>query len=894
LILHGEGDLGIAEPAAADPLVSIILPVYNGERFVAQAIRSALCQTYTNLEIIVVDDGSTDKTRSVLQEFTDERIRIFSQPNCGVARARNRGIAEARGEFIAPLDSDDLWDPRKLELQVRRLQACGDGTGFVYCWWVWVDEKDVVLDRSPEWRVEGRTLELLYEVNFTGNASVPLFRRACLQEIGGYEESFEAQGGTGCEDWDLVLRMAARFDVAVVPELLVGYRRLPESMSTQVDVMCRSQQLLAANISAHQPTMPETATRRSSDQFALYIAGLLFRSGHYVQSLRWALRTWRSGLFWRVLPYVGMLFVRRIFGKKAARPVMTPGCSLDRSHVAPALIPYDRIYSSRARRSPLPLSADRILRSTSLQCIFVILSFLYVFWLQIDNDGLWFQGDSPRHAANGLFWLDALRAHAVGLREFALGYYARYPVINPLAYPPLFYLLEGLAFQLFGPSPYAARVLILVFAVVAGLYTTAWARRWVGPWAGWTGAFLAFVPGMVIWSNTVMLNVPATALGLASLYHFRRWWENRSRKELALSGILSFAATFTYFPGAIAVAVVVSWLFLGHTPDRKRLRTRLGAVAFAALLVLVPAKFAAGFAPAFVHRNLPNLPQLLTIENWAFYPASLPSLLGIPLFLLSIIGLAVAIIWPAATRVEVRWLLTWTLATVGACSLLPAKDSRYILILVPAALIAASLGAASLWRATRLRPAGWLAVLVLALGGCAWSASSFRVPAKLGFRAAAAYVRREAPTECVLYDGYHDGLFGFYYRSLDPRFEGRVALGQQFLYRYGPESTFNWVETDAAATTQEVANLLRSKSGCRWVAIEVGPYSEWANGQKLLRRAVAEPPFELIRSFPVVAPNAERIDLYRLVSPVSPMPAVEVQVGSPAAGKSLWVVPVSR
>jgi glycosyltransferase involved in cell wall biosynthesis len=112
----------------------------------------------------------------------------------GVARARNRGIAEANGNFIAPLDADDLWEPTKIDRQIRRMLAAGHETGFVYSWWVWIDAGGTVLDRSPRWKFEGHTFETLLQINFTGSASVPLFRKHCIEEAGGYNEQLAATG----------------------------------------------------------------------------------------------------------------------------------------------------------------------------------------------------------------------------------------------------------------------------------------------------------------------------------------------------------------------------------------------------------------------------------------------------------------------------------------------------------------------------------------------------------------------------------------------------------------------------------------------------------------------------------------------------------------------------
>ena len=140
-----------------EPLVSVILPVYNGESDVEVTLDSALEQTYRNIEVIIIDDGSRDGTRALVEAraLRDSRIRVITQLNRGVAAARNRGLADARGEFIAPLDADDVWDPMKLERQVGRMMEAGDNTGLVYCWWVWIDAQGAVLDCSPRWRIEG-------------------------------------------------------------------------------------------------------------------------------------------------------------------------------------------------------------------------------------------------------------------------------------------------------------------------------------------------------------------------------------------------------------------------------------------------------------------------------------------------------------------------------------------------------------------------------------------------------------------------------------------------------------------------------------------------------------------------------------------------------------------
>ena len=886
---------GVTAPAGAsgDPLVSVILPVYNGECFVGQTIESALRQTYRNLELIVIDDGSTDHTHKIVKRMAeqDQRIRLIRQPNAGIAGARNRGLREARGEFVAPLDADDLWDPAKIERQVRRMRECGEETGLVYCWWVWIDEEGTVLDRSPSWQIEGKTHDLLLQINFTGNASVPLYRRRCLQEVGGYNQDFERRGARGCEDWDLALKVAACFRVAVVPELLVGYRRLPNSMSAHCEVMWRSQQLLADGVVQRQPDLDPDLLRRSSDQFALYVAGIFFRSEHYVKSCAWAIRAWRTGLFFRVLPYVVRVFARKLwFAGNSRTLVMTPGTSLDGADIAEPLIPYDSVYRAQAKAGEYRRGASYWLRASWLQTLIIVLSVMFSGWLERDNDGLWFQGDSPRHAVNGFFWYDAIAAQPAALTDFAVRYYARYPLINPVMYPPLFYVMEGFAFRLFGPTPQIAGRLVLFLGIVAALYTMAWARQWIGESAGWAGAFLAFVPGMFMWSNAVMLNVPSTAFGMAGLYHWRKWFDFGERKQLVASVCFGAAALMTYFQAVIAVIICLAWALLIQAKRETGFRRWHVAVVLG-IMVILPVLLAAALIPVFVERHLPGASTLLKVNIWAFYPRSLPGLLGPVLTVLGFAGITVGIL--RGRRREAWFITIWIGTPIIVFSFFPAQDSRYILIIAPAFVLAAALGCVSVRFFAWISPGSLLFIIAAGLTFSAWQAARMQLPQRSGFRAVASYLRQQA-ADAVLYDGYHDGLFGFYFRVLDPQFQQRLVLGQQILYHFGPASTFNWEETLNAKTLEEVQQVLRTCSGCHWAAIEIGRRSEWAQGQRLLRQAVTGPGFELVHSFPVIAPDAVRIDLYRIVGPVKPVSTVDVRVTSFSNRTYRNVSPITR
>jgi GT2 family glycosyltransferase len=321
---------------------------FNAELFIEETCLSVFKQTYAPLELIVVDDGSTDETANIVLALakSDPRVRLIRQQNRGVAAARNCGIAAASGEFIAPLDADDLWDPTKIERQVRRLEESGPETGFAYCWWVWIDAKGQMLDRSPRWQIEGRVLQKLVEVNFTGSASVPLYRRSAVEEVGGYSVTLREQGCQGCEDWDLAIRVAEHHAVSVVPAVLVGYRRRTDSMSAACDTMWRSRTHFMEALATRQPSLSTAALRRSTGQFALHLAGVAFWSRDYVEACRWGLRARPLTLTLRVLPHIVRVLARHFLVPAASRPILKAGSRMsDESDLPEPLIPYHRIYA---------------------------------------------------------------------------------------------------------------------------------------------------------------------------------------------------------------------------------------------------------------------------------------------------------------------------------------------------------------------------------------------------------------------------------------------------------------------------------------------------------------------------------------------------------------------
>lgn len=228
-------------PGDTGPLVSVVVPAFNAELTLAQTLRSVAAQDHRNLEILIVDDGSTDMTAQVAEDFCsiEPRARLLRKPNGGVASARNLGLAEARGEYVAPVDADDLWHPAKISRQVAAARRA-PGTGFVYCWFRDIDSDGRVWRDGPALSVRGRALQRLGYCNFVGNGSAPLFSRQALLSVGGYDERLRRRGVEGCEDLLAQLAVAKRYGVAVVPEYLVGYRLTAGAMSGDADRMHRS------------------------------------------------------------------------------------------------------------------------------------------------------------------------------------------------------------------------------------------------------------------------------------------------------------------------------------------------------------------------------------------------------------------------------------------------------------------------------------------------------------------------------------------------------------------------------------------------------------------------------------------------------------------------------
>lgn len=316
-------------------LISVVIPVYNGERFIRRTLLSVLNQSYQKIEVIVVDDGSTDLTLAIVKELAarDPRVRYYSGLRAGVAAARNCGIAQSRGEFIAPVDADDLWHKDKLHLQLNAIRKAGVRAGVAYCWSVIIDEADNTIAgkiRSAAWRphLEGNVLPAMMELNFLGNASTPLIRHACLDLIGGYDSDLYLDGAQGAEDWKLYLTLAEFWEFALVPHCLVGYRKSQSSMSANFVTMQRSMDLVRQWTQKRWPLLAKKHGNRERYLTYTYLADMAVENNAFRHAV-----LFRARAIWAqpaqlgdlsTLQFMIRVLVRMLGGRSLAKKIWTP------------------------------------------------------------------------------------------------------------------------------------------------------------------------------------------------------------------------------------------------------------------------------------------------------------------------------------------------------------------------------------------------------------------------------------------------------------------------------------------------------------------------------------------------------------------------------------------
>ncbi|MCA9468792.1 MAG: glycosyltransferase family 2 protein [Nitrospira sp.] len=283
------------------PLISVIIPVYNGERYIGQAVRSVLAQTWLPHEIIVIDDGSTDKTRETLEPFWGQ-IQYLFQPNQGPSAARNAGIKVAQGDLICFLDADDLWTPEKLEVQLMFMQANPETAmvfadheefnreGLVLASYLREKRKAFLAFPVEPGTVDGAFGKLVIE-NFISTPTVML-RKCCLERAGVFDEKIRS-----VEDRDLWMRISASFPIACIPRILCKRRMHGENISRKRELTLQGRiRILENNWNRFPLLLSDQVWRAQLVESYCHLGFLLLQQGRKRDALRVGVKSLYSNL----------------------------------------------------------------------------------------------------------------------------------------------------------------------------------------------------------------------------------------------------------------------------------------------------------------------------------------------------------------------------------------------------------------------------------------------------------------------------------------------------------------------------------------------------------------------------------------------------------------------
>jgi glycosyltransferase involved in cell wall biosynthesis len=263
------------------------MPVYNGERTILETIASAQKQTFSDFELIVINDGSTDRTLEILDNIQDPRLKVFSYSNGGRALARNRGISQAKGEFIAFLDADDLWTSDKLELQLAALEQ-NPKAGLAYSWTCNMGENKEWFSSGKPVNFEGNVIADLLLGNFLKSGSNPLVRRQAIESTGEFDPAF-----TSAQDWDYWLRIATQWSFVLVSKEQIFYRQRRSSTSLIYKLEEMQVSYLMVMEKAFQSVAPELQSLKNQclANIYLYFSELYLRYGNEIEDVKKSTRS---------------------------------------------------------------------------------------------------------------------------------------------------------------------------------------------------------------------------------------------------------------------------------------------------------------------------------------------------------------------------------------------------------------------------------------------------------------------------------------------------------------------------------------------------------------------------------------------------------------------------
>jgi len=260
------------------PTVSVVLPVFNGEASIGRAVQSVLCQTMSDLELVVIDDGSADRTSKVVSRYSERRLKFVKLANnSGTSAARNAGISLARGEYIAFLDSDDEWLPDKLEQQVETIRASSattgiSTTGFRIHRVVSGSYEDIIPDPHDDWQRQQLTMCAL------GPGSTLMVKPDVFPQVGMFDVALRR-----FEDWDWMIRCFAVRNIVICPSVLAV---LHVDRRPSIRIVQRSaERFLEKHLQRSEATFGSSAARRLRASVELEIARTMIANGRYRSAL---------------------------------------------------------------------------------------------------------------------------------------------------------------------------------------------------------------------------------------------------------------------------------------------------------------------------------------------------------------------------------------------------------------------------------------------------------------------------------------------------------------------------------------------------------------------------------------------------------------------------------
>ncbi|MBR8835696.1 MAG: glycosyltransferase family 2 protein [Stigonema ocellatum SAG 48.90 = DSM 106950] len=258
------------------PKVSVVTPAYNAMKYLPETLESALQQTFTDFEVLIVNDGSSDGIVEWSSQITDPRVKVISQENQGTAAARNRGISESKGEYIAFLDADDIWEPTKLEKQVYCLDN-NPLVGLVDTWIAFIDESGkptgYIMKPDAEGNVYKKVVESCDSTVCCGSS--PMIRRSCFDTVGLFDRD------SYIEDVDMWIRIAIRYHYGLVKEPLVRYRLHPNNKSKDCQSMLQGFRQLIEKTYQSLPTEILYLRGRSYGRVYIFLVGRAIETEDY-------------------------------------------------------------------------------------------------------------------------------------------------------------------------------------------------------------------------------------------------------------------------------------------------------------------------------------------------------------------------------------------------------------------------------------------------------------------------------------------------------------------------------------------------------------------------------------------------------------------------------------